>query len=151
MWMQSVWISETFGLGVIDALGHIQSSSVMLGNHDRFEAAVAIAGNFGPNRDAIGDDPLTVGAVALVDLTEQLGLARRVAQTQIYFGSHPAFDDCLVEREHQVLHLGRRHRLVDQLLQQFLRQFRQRLEGRCLGCYRSSFLLHLHIHDFYLP
>lgn len=25
MWMQSVWISETFGLGVSDALGRIQS------------------------------------------------------------------------------------------------------------------------------
>ncbi|AMU17344.1 hypothetical protein A3203_31595 [Burkholderia cenocepacia] len=122
----------------------------MLGNQDRFEAAVAIAGNFDPNRDTIGDDRLAAGAVALVDLTELLGLARRVAQMQIYFGSHRAFDDCLVERQHKVLHLGRRHRPVDQLVQQFLRLFRQRPAGRCLGCYRSSFLLHRHIHDFYL-
>ncbi len=69
---------------------------------------------------------------------------------QIHLGAYRALDDRLVERQHQVLHLGRRHRPLDQLVQQLLGLlFRQRPAGRCLGRHHS-FLLHWrHIHDFY--
>ncbi|MFP3506680.1 hypothetical protein [Burkholderia sp. SIMBA_062] len=68
---------------------------------------------------------------------------------QIHLGAHCAFDDRFVERQHQILDLGWRHRPLDQLVQQFLGQFRQRPAGRCLTRYGLSFLLHRHIHDFY--
>ncbi|EGD05351.1 hypothetical protein B1M_06860 [Burkholderia sp. TJI49] len=104
-----------------------------------------------PNRAAIGDDRLAAGAVALVSLIGRLGPVKRVAQMQIHLGAHRELDDGLVERQHQVLNLGRRHGPLDQLVQQFLRQFRQRPAGRCLTRYGLPFLLHWHIHDFYTP
>lgn len=99
-----------------DAFVEAGETALVLGNQDRLEAAVTVAGDFDPNRAAIGDDRLAAGAVALVSLTGRLGLARRVAQMQIHLGAHRALDDGLVERQHQVLHLGRRHRPLDQLI-----------------------------------
>ncbi|OJA21702.1 hypothetical protein BGV47_32940 [Burkholderia ubonensis] len=131
-----------------DALVEAGEAAFVLGNQDRLEAAIAVTRHLDPDRAAIGDDGLAAGAVAFVGLAGRLGLARLIAQMQIHLGAHCAFDERLVERQHQVLHLSRRHWPLDQLVQQFLGQFRQRPSGRCLRGHRSSLLLHRHTHDF---
>ncbi|MFM0046954.1 hypothetical protein [Paraburkholderia sediminicola] len=54
-------------------------------------------------RDAIGQED-----VALVGLARWFGFAQLLAQMLIHLGTHCAFDEWLVEREHQVFDLGRR-------------------------------------------
>ncbi|KVD46848.1 hypothetical protein WS61_10165 [Burkholderia sp. ABCPW 11] len=62
-----------------DAFVVAGETTLVLGDQDRLEAAVAITGHLDSDRAAIGDDRLAAGAVALVRLTGRLGLARRVA------------------------------------------------------------------------
>ncbi|EEF27747.1 conserved hypothetical protein [Ricinus communis] len=132
-----------------DALVKAGEAALVFGDQDRLEAAVAVARQLDPDDATIGDDRLAAGAVALVGLASGFGSARRIPQMQIHLRTHRAFDNRLVKRQHQILHLGRRHRPLDQLVQQRFGQFRQRPSGRCLRRHRA-FLLHWHIHDFYL-
>lgn len=132
-----------------DALVKAGETALVFGNQDRLEATVAVPRQFNPERAVIRDDGLAAGTVALVGLAFGFGLARRIAQMPVHLGAHRALDDGLVERQHQVLDLGGRHRPLDQFVKQTVRQGRQRPSGRCLRSYRA-FLLHRHIHDFYL-
>ena len=60
-----------------DAFVTAGEAALMLGNQDRLEAAVAIAGDVAPDRAAIGDDRFAASAVALVGLPSGLdGLCR---------------------------------------------------------------------------
>ncbi len=121
----------------------------MLGDEDRLETAVAIARQIDPERPVIGDERRATCAGALVGLAFGFRLPLRVAQMQIHFGAHRALNDRLVERQHQILNLSRRHRTLHQFVQQTFRQGRQRPEGRCLRSDRA-FLRQRHIHDLYL-
>lgn len=49
-----------------------------------------------------------------------------------HLGTDRPLDDRLV-RLHRLVHLRQRHRALDQLVQQFLWQFRQRPLSRCPG------------------
>lgn len=56
-----------------DAFVEAGETAFVLGNQVRLEAAVTVAGDFAPNRAAIGNDRLAAGAVALVSWPGGLG------------------------------------------------------------------------------
>jgi hypothetical protein len=75
-----------------------------------------------PNHDQVSSFQCAYSrAVTLVALASGFGLPRLVAQVQIRLGTHRALDECLVDSQHQVLNLGKRHLPFDQILYQTLR------------------------------
>ncbi len=122
-------------------------ATFMLGDQDRGEGAVPVAGKLHAHRTTLGQQGLAAGAVALVGLAFGLVFAWPISQMQVHLRGHRPLDHCLLERQEQVLNLAGRHRSFDQMIQQLGRHFRQRPTGRRLsGC--CAFLLHRHIHDF---
>jgi len=81
---------------------------LVLGDQDRGERAVTVAGALHAHRAMLGQHRLAAGAVALVGLALGLIPAGPIAQMQVHLRGPRALDHRLLERQEQLLNLAGR-------------------------------------------
>ncbi|KAJ3472525.1 hypothetical protein NLI96_g13326 [Meripilus lineatus] len=112
----------------------------MLGNQQRFEAAVTIARYLDTDRAVLGQDCLGARAIALVAYGAWLGSARRVAEMVTHLAAQRSLDQCLLKGQRRGIDRFSCHRTAAELFKQ--------LGGNRWQVYRFGFRFARHIVSF---
>jgi len=129
------------------ASSRIFTRRLVLGDEDRLERAVAVAGNLDPDGPVVGEDRLGRGAVSVIVLTGGLRLAASIAEVVRHLALHGPFDDGLLEREAEPVDICGGHGPLDDLIQELggdrdrraCRQVRRLREFAGLAWHADSF------------
>ena len=112
-----------------DLVVEAREAALVLGDQDRLEAALAVARHLDAHRTSVGQHSLGAGAVAVVARILGLGRARRVAQVVAELGAQRALDQRLLERQRRGVDRLGAHRAGHELVNELLRDRRQRRHG----------------------